>query len=424
MRRLSECFFYSVFLQIALSSWKCRGFEDPDESFRAQEWTYNASLWYGGNFLDDKVHGPALIEFADVITEVTYGMMDILNAVCVKKEGDEHTVATTCPMTGMCDMKIMTAAVAALVASTAQNSSVSLNKMTDQTLRGLATILINRLLDFARIPGCEELGEVMSSRVTCSPIIFEYLSCARGVSDLFRTSMAEIYVRAVALFSERDERIGISQPDSTYFDAEHGSERSQILISLLKEIRAERIEEAKEDGKGDSSDGAHAGIKILVAEVGVHNGKNSEALLKALPELELLLIDPWEYASDEYLSGKEIRSLYRESKEASTMSDSVWQRLREYRNRSIIIAQKSPEAAFWARGQSLDLVFIDGCHSYSSVRDDIEAWTPKLKRGGILAGHDYGLFFPGVCRAVHEFAHQTQGALTLAADGVWWFKLA
>ena len=39
--------------------------------------------------------------------------------------------------------------------------------------------------------------------------------------------------------------------------------------------------------------------------------------------------------------------------------------------------------------ESLDFVFIDADHHYDSVKQDIEVWWPKVKQGGILAGHDY-----------------------------------
>ena len=42
--------------------------------------------------------------------------------------------------------------------------------------------------------------------------------------------------------------------------------------------------------------------------------------------------------------------------------------------------------------ESLDFVFIDGSHEYEDIKKDIVAWLPKVKRGGILAGHDY--YFP------------------------------
>ena len=49
---------------------------------------------------------------------------------------------------------------------------------------------------------------------------------------------------------------------------------------------------------------------------------------------------------------------------------------------------------------SCDLIFIDADHSYPAVKQDIINYTPKLKQGGILSGHD--IDFPGVNQAVNE----------------------
>ena len=51
--------------------------------------------------------------------------------------------------------------------------------------------------------------------------------------------------------------------------------------------------------------------------------------------------------------------------------------------------------------QSLDFVYIDADHSYIAVKKDITAWLPKMKKGGILAGHDY-MSHESVRRAVQE----------------------
>jgi hypothetical protein len=48
----------------------------------------------------------------------------------------------------------------------------------------------------------------------------------------------------------------------------------------------------------------------------------------------------------------------------------------------------SREAAEIFPDRCLDLVFIDGDHSYEAVREDIGLWSPKVRRGGILCGHD------------------------------------
>lgn len=51
---------------------------------------------------------------------------------------------------------------------------------------------------------------------------------------------------------------------------------------------------------------------------------------------------------------------------------------------------------------SIDFVFIDADHVYQSVRNDVLAWLPKVKPGGIISGHDYNKEHPGVLQAVPE----------------------
>lgn len=55
--------------------------------------------------------------------------------------------------------------------------------------------------------------------------------------------------------------------------------------------------------------------------------------------------------------------------------------------------------------ESLDFVFLDATHSYECVSRDIDAWRPKVKKNGLLAGHDYVHWTNpefGVVRAVNE----------------------
>jgi len=66
----------------------------------------------------------------------------------------------------------------------------------------------------------------------------------------------------------------------------------------------------------------------------------------------------------------------------------------------------SVEAATQFDDASLDAIFIDANHEYSFVKEDIAAWYPKLKSGGLMGGHDYdggpNSGHPGVRDAVHE----------------------
>lgn len=52
---------------------------------------------------------------------------------------------------------------------------------------------------------------------------------------------------------------------------------------------------------------------------------------------------------------------------------------------------------------SLDFVFIDAIHDYDHVKEDIQAWLPKVKKGGMLCGDDYKpKRFNGLCKGVQE----------------------
>lgn len=67
-----------------------------------------------------------------------------------------------------------------------------------------------------------------------------------------------------------------------------------------------------------------------------------------------------------------------------------------------LIQLDSAEASLAFAPCSLDLVMIDGDHRYDAVLSDIDHWTPLVRPGGIVAGHDFGGAFPGVARAVQQ----------------------
>lgn len=52
--------------------------------------------------------------------------------------------------------------------------------------------------------------------------------------------------------------------------------------------------------------------------------------------------------------------------------------------------------------ESLDFVFVDAEHTYDDTVELLRLYLPKLKSGGVLAGHDYNESFPGVVRAVTD----------------------
>jgi predicted O-methyltransferase YrrM len=67
----------------------------------------------------------------------------------------------------------------------------------------------------------------------------------------------------------------------------------------------------------------------------------------------------------------------------------------------VTIKAFSHEAAANFEDGSVDCLFIDAGHSYEAVKADIAAWLPKMKKGGIISGHDYNAW-EGVKKAVTE----------------------
>src|SRR5678815_4270844 len=69
---------------------------------------------------------------------------------------------------------------------------------------------------------------------------------------------------------------------------------------------------------------------------------------------------------------------------------------------SLIIADSLAASRLFA-DTSLEWVHLDARHDYASLKADIEAWLPKVKRGGWLSGDDYDkLKWPEVIKAVED----------------------
>jgi hypothetical protein len=115
------------------------------------------------------------------------------------------------------------------------------------------------------------------------------------------------------------------------------------------------------------------------AEVGVESGRYSHTLLSANPAMHLYCVDPWlRYES------------YREHVPQAQV-DGMLKRTRErLKGFNVTIVRKfSTVAAQSIEDGSLDFVYVDANHAYDNVIEDIAAWLPKIRSGGIIAGHDY-----------------------------------
>lgn len=86
---------------------------------------------------------------------------------------------------------------------------------------------------------------------------------------------------------------------------------------------------------------------------------------------------------------------------------------------AIFMKMSSVDAARFIVDGSLDLVFIDADHSYESVKNDIIAWLPKVRVGGVICGHDYE-YKIGVVQAVEEIFTDFKFD---KRDYVWWREI-
>lgn len=140
------------------------------------------------------------------------------------------------------------------------------------------------------------------------------------------------------------------------------------------------------------------GIEIkTLAEVGVWLGEASYFFAQFFPNAHLYLVDPWK-PSNQYLeTGQGPGTSQKDYDQALQNVKRLFQD-----NPQVSIFPKSSQEALSLVPNNLDLVFIDGDHSYEAVKHDILSWKQKVRPGGILAGHDYHPNFPGVVEAVDE----------------------
>ena len=150
------------------------------------------------------------------------------------------------------------------------------------------------------------------------------------------------------------------------------------------------------------------------AEIGVAFGGHSEAILQNAGVTKLYAVDSYkhrpEYDDPMNLPQPVFDRLF----------ERTGHRLSPFGDRVAQIRLDSVEAARQI-SETLDFVYIDGDHSYEGIRADLEAWFPRVRPGGIIAGHDYGQpAFPGVKAAADHFFSRFGLTVQHEGRGVWW----
>lgn len=136
-------------------------------------------------------------------------------------------------------------------------------------------------------------------------------------------------------------------------------------------------------------------------EVGCWKGRSFLVTALGLPpRTEIHAVDTWkgDYSSKGHWEAREIPGWLRWNFDLVTKAIGS---IRQQDRISVHThALPSQQAANFFDDGSVDGVFIDACHDYRNVINDLTVWKPKLKKGGLLCGHDYA--YEEVARAVEE----------------------
>lgn len=128
----------------------------------------------------------------------------------------------------------------------------------------------------------------------------------------------------------------------------------------------------------------------VVAEIGIQYGRMTLEVLKLMPSIKTYYaIDPWLWYPD-YKASVTEKNRQNWNQEQQTKFFKIFKnKTIQFKNKIKILKMLSSEASKHIPDKSLDVCFIDGNHLYKYVKEDIELYLPKVKKGGLLGGHDY-----------------------------------
>lgn len=136
----------------------------------------------------------------------------------------------------------------------------------------------------------------------------------------------------------------------------------------------------------------------VFVEVGTWQGKSAAymavEIVNSKKNIKFYCVDTWK-GSQEHRSDNLVKT--------DTLYECFLQNINIVNHAIYPLRMTSLEAAENFKNNSIDFVFIDAEHDYENVKKDMSAWFPKVKKGGIFAGHDYCGSWPGVIKAVDEF---------------------
>ncbi len=168
------------------------------------------------------------------------------------------------------------------------------------------------------------------------------------------------------------------------------------------------------------------GDNLVGAEIGVHVGESFLTLLQTCPNISKLYgVDPYvpyiDYLKEE---GQSFDPMVVDEKEIEYIKLVSYHRQKYsgHEDKIVFYEMDSIEASKKVEDKSLDFIFIDSYCSLEQAKNDIKVWYPKVKDGGIFAGHDWNM--PLVRLAVTKFReNENINSRMSTYDDTWiWYK--
>lgn len=129
-----------------------------------------------------------------------------------------------------------------------------------------------------------------------------------------------------------------------------------------------------------------------IVELGTHTGNSyfsfCQSILENKTGSQAFAVDTWQGDSQ---SGYYDESVF----QAVELTN------QKYESFSKLLRMSFDEAAKHFDDESIDLLHIDGLHTYQAVRNDFETWLPKMSKKGIVLFHDTNVHADGF--GVHRF---------------------
>ena len=153
---------------------------------------------------------------------------------------------------------------------------------------------------------------------------------------------------------------------------------------------------------------------LVGLEIGVCLGTTADLFLKTLPNIKKYhAVNPY----PTYVDGD---SAYFDEGRQVLTKKYAFENLSKHGDRVSFEYVSSDDFAKTIPDNYLDFIFIDGDHSYEGALKDIANYYPKVKSGGIFAGHDY--YWPGVNRAIGDFLTKDYDKINILQYDVWYVE--